>query len=338
MAGVTSDCARKAGEDMMYEGHDFPRYKNWSLLKEVVLALSWQRKYSPSELVELIRLLWDLIESQSDKHSPFIWQLVIAQCHLHSFSGVELKKYIDGLTSQLNSFYSEIGIPGIPQKTPTQNIQSHSSPACLSANKTTPKAQILLSDQGQVNREMKELINTLRQGVLGPENFDSNTKKALREFSLKGDPDYVICLICGKPFSRITKRHLGRHGLTVEEYKATWDMPTDTALCCEKYRNCMKTVNRKPLSPDTTHSQTKMADEEIRSAGLGSIHKDYVSCLECGQKFKQISNHHLKKAHHMSLNDYRLKWRFPKDTVLMSHSLREKRRQILAKARQIKKL
>jgi predicted transcriptional regulator len=48
-------------------------------------------------------------------------------------------------------------------------------------------------------------------------------------------PDYVVCLDCGWR-GRMLRRHLSAaHGLTVQEYRARWDLPADHAVIAPEY-------------------------------------------------------------------------------------------------------
>ena len=53
-------------------------------------------------------------------------------------------------------------------------------------------------------------------GVIDP-------KKAIKENS-------ITCVICGKSFKLLTKRHLATHGLTVEEYRERYGYKKGTSL------------------------------------------------------------------------------------------------------------
>lgn len=48
-------------------------------------------------------------------------------------------------------------------------------------------------------------------------------KKAIKEKS-------ITCLECGKTFKILTKKHLGTHGLTPEEYRQKWGYKKNTPL------------------------------------------------------------------------------------------------------------
>ena len=57
--------------------------------------------------------------------------------------------------------------------------------------------------------------------------------KAIREKS-------ITCLVCGKEFKLITKRHLATHGLTVEEYLEKFGYKKGTALVSKALRKSRK--------------------------------------------------------------------------------------------------
>ena len=54
----------------------------------------------------------------------------------------------------------------------------------------------------------------------------TDPKKAIREKS-------ILCLECGKSFKVITKKHLQKHDLTPEEYKAKWGYKKNQSLVCK---------------------------------------------------------------------------------------------------------
>lgn len=51
-------------------------------------------------------------------------------------------------------------------------------------------------------------------------------KKAVKEKS-------IVCLECGKTFKIITKKHLGTHDLTPEEYREKWGYKKGAPLVCK---------------------------------------------------------------------------------------------------------
>jgi len=50
----------------------------------------------------------------------------------------------------------------------------------------------------------------------------------------------ITCLVCGKEFKLITKRHLATHGLTVEEYLEKFGYKKGTALASKALRKSRK--------------------------------------------------------------------------------------------------
>jgi predicted transcriptional regulator len=48
-------------------------------------------------------------------------------------------------------------------------------------------------------------------------------------------PDYLVCLACGKR-SKMLKRHLSTaHGMTPDEYRTRWALPTDYPMTAPNY-------------------------------------------------------------------------------------------------------
>ena len=47
-------------------------------------------------------------------------------------------------------------------------------------------------------------------------------------------PDHIICLEDGKKFKSM-RRHLGQLGLTPEEYRAKWNLPSDYPMVAPNY-------------------------------------------------------------------------------------------------------
>ena len=70
-------------------------------------------------------------------------------------------------------------------------------------------------------------------------------------------PDYIICLEDGKRFKSL-KRHLTLHGLSPEEYRAKWGLPSDYPMAAPGY-SAMRSdqakrigLGRKPVAKKTT--------------------------------------------------------------------------------------
>ena len=55
-----------------------------------------------------------------------------------------------------------------------------------------------------------------------------------------------------------------------------------------------------------------------------SVQPDAITCLECGKKFKSIRRH-LSNAHGLEPNEYRQKWRLPRDYPMTAPNYSAKR-------------
>lgn len=68
---------------------------------------------------------------------------------------------------------------------------------------------------------------------------------------------------------------------------------------------------------------------EIHTNGKAFIKKQSVTCLECGEHFRILTNAHLKK-HSMNKNTYREKWGIERGTPLVCRDLAGKRRKVMS--------
>ncbi len=81
--------------------------------------------------------------------------------------------------------------------------------------------------------EINSMIATVTKGIMaaaseeqpeeGPQKPAVDPKKSIKEKS-------VVCLECGKQYKILTKKHLAKHDLTPEEYKAKWGFKKGTSL------------------------------------------------------------------------------------------------------------
>ncbi len=81
-----------------------------------------------------------------------------------------------------------------------------------------------------VSAGIKRVAELHAQGVYSTDavavsRYD-NPKKSIRERT-------VECMVCGKHFKVLTKRHLALHNLTPEEYKEKFGLKKDTPLVCK---------------------------------------------------------------------------------------------------------
>ncbi|MBO6528240.1 MucR family transcriptional regulator [Erythrobacter sp.] len=57
--------------------------------------------------------------------------------------------------------------------------------------------------------------------------------------------DHIVCLDCGKKM-KLLKRHLmTEHGMTVEEYRARWDLPVDYPMVAPDYAEKRRALAKK---------------------------------------------------------------------------------------------
>jgi predicted transcriptional regulator len=92
------------------------------------------------------------------------------------------------------------------------------------------------SVRNMTEEEITSMVKKLAEGIKGineggvlPETAQEpavDPKKAIKEKS-------ITCLECGKSFKIITKKHLGTHGLTPDEYRAKWGFKTGTPMVCK---------------------------------------------------------------------------------------------------------
>ena len=89
------------------------------------------------------------------------------------------------------------------------------------------------SVRNMTEEEITSMVKKIAEGIRGISEggavaeegavFSGDPKKALKEKS-------VTCLECGKTFKILTKKHLGTHGLTPDEYRAKYGYKKGTPL------------------------------------------------------------------------------------------------------------
>lgn len=92
------------------------------------------------------------------------------------------------------------------------------------------KAQAAVRNMNE--EEITSMIRSLAESIRGVADGTApasesepavDPKNAIREKS-------IICCECGKSFKVLTKRHLGTHGLTPDEYREKWGYKKGTSL------------------------------------------------------------------------------------------------------------
>ena len=77
-------------------------------------------------------------------------------------------------------------------------------------------------------------VKTLAEGPRGEAQAVIETKSPAVSVRKSITPDYLICLEDGKKFKSM-KRHLAGLGLTPEQYRAKWDLPSDYPMVAPNY-------------------------------------------------------------------------------------------------------
>jgi predicted transcriptional regulator len=78
-------------------------------------------------------------------------------------------------------------------------------------------------------RKLSDGIKTISDTGVGPMEEESEVidpRKAIKEKS-------ITCVICGKSFKLLTKKHLASHGLTTETYRERCGYKKGTPLVCK---------------------------------------------------------------------------------------------------------
>ena len=88
--------------------------------------------------------------------------------------------------------------------------------------------------------ELPALIQTIHNALtrlsVGVENAAPKEEPKQPAVSIRKSitPDYLICLEDGKKFKSL-KRHLAAHGLTPEQYRAKWKLPSGYPVVAPNY-------------------------------------------------------------------------------------------------------
>ena len=86
--------------------------------------------------------------------------------------------------------------------------------------------------------EITSLVNTVHQALLsisGGTDYIHRTQEPAIAVKKSITPDYLICLEDGKKFKSL-KRHLkSTYGMTPEDYRAKWHLPSDYPMVAPSY-------------------------------------------------------------------------------------------------------
>src|SRR5271166_827538 len=91
--------------------------------------------------------------------------------------------------------------------------------------------------RGELPALIQTIHDTLARLSAGVENStpkEEEPKEPAVSIRKSVTPEYLICLEDGKQFKSL-KRHLAAHGLTPEQYRAKWKLPSDYPMVAASY-------------------------------------------------------------------------------------------------------
>jgi predicted transcriptional regulator len=96
--------------------------------------------------------------------------------------------------------------------------------------------------------ELPDLIQTvhdrLKQIEAGPQVAQPEPKTPAVPIRKSITPDYLICLDDGRRFKSL-RRHLATLGMTPEQYRVKWDLPTDYPMVAANYAAAKSALAKK---------------------------------------------------------------------------------------------
>jgi predicted transcriptional regulator len=84
----------------------------------------------------------------------------------------------------------------------------------------------------------------LKQIEAGPQPAQPKPKSPAVPIRKSVTPDYLICLDDGRRFKSL-RRHLATLGMTPEQYRAKWDLPTDYPMVAANYAAAKSALAKK---------------------------------------------------------------------------------------------
>ncbi len=93
------------------------------------------------------------------------------------------------------------------------------------------------------------------------------------------------------------------------------------------YNAVAETLKIEKLDIEEEEEKVDEELEQMKKDPMSSIKKDYIVCLECGEKLAVLAPH-LRTKHKMSAREYKKKWGFKLGTKLVSENYRKKRQKI----------
>ncbi|QRM28689.1 MucR family transcriptional regulator [Microvirga sp. VF16] len=77
-------------------------------------------------------------------------------------------------------------------------------------------------------------VHAALRGLVAPKRLESEKREPAVAIRRSVTPDYLISLEDGKKYKTL-KRHLGKLGLTPEQYRAKWGLPGDYPIVAPNY-------------------------------------------------------------------------------------------------------
>ncbi|ETW92973.1 MAG: hypothetical protein ETSY1_41285 [Candidatus Entotheonella factor] len=119
--------------------------------------------------------------------------------------------------------------------------------------------------------------------------------------------------------------------LVAEQIRARHLAPDDIqSLLSSTYATLLSLHQTEAPDSDSVSSQPHHAVEP--KSWKGSITKNAVTCLECGNSFRQLSARHLR-IHGLDSHSYRMKYGIPSTQPLASRSATARRRELAQRIR-----
>jgi len=89
-------------------------------------------------------------------------------------------------------------------------------------------------DKGEVPGLIEKVFGAL-SGLRGTSNAEAERPEPAVSIRASVNPDYVVCLDCGRKM-KLLKRHLSTdHGLSTDEYRARWGLSAEHPLVAPNY-------------------------------------------------------------------------------------------------------
>ena len=113
--------------------------------------------------------------------------------------------------------------------------------------------------------ELPQLIHdvykALATAVGQPEEEKKEELKPAVSIRRSVQPDYIVCLECGKKFKSL-KRHLRtHHNMTPEEYIEKWNLPADYPLVAPNYAKARSELAKKMGLGQRRREEAKSSEE-----------------------------------------------------------------------------